>query len=487
MEQEKKVNDVSQLGPEVSKFLEGEFSKFIQDFDEEELKPETQPSIISKGGTKTIDIKQLDPKQIEEYLFVHPVMPRGIDMKANRMVNRGFTINAYDNSKLAKDAADYCIRIIENSGNETFIKRWIKDAYAFGNGYWTLVPNKLNDAIIKLNPEHPVFFRPMIYPGKDGVAEWKVNGDSHYRFKINPNTKEISEFTQVQYGSYDKNTFVPFGKPIPRNQVAHLMFDRWGDEAVGISVVQTVQLTLKYLLNLEEAGAERMWRDGFTQKKVTTEITNDRDLKKLAKNIAGINVKDTIILPKGTDVENLLPGTSDFPRFHQIFMKILAIRLGLPQPLLLQDGTSTNKATLDEMRKDITADFLMDELIVEQTITNDIFRNACELKFGKNFDKIPSFYFNEMAEDEDAKVERFLKTSEAINNMSNALKNLSQAGIDLNDERVLQLVNYLAKSVEDAETLKPKKINLAEKKDESGRDKEKTGKIKKASIIGKPQ
>ena len=369
-----KTNNIAQLSPEIVKYLNGEFSSFVENFEEKDLKPETQPSIISKGGVKTIEVHKLDPKTIEEILYLHPVIPRGIDMKANRMVNRGFTVTPFDDSTLSKQARDYCRQIIENSGNEIFLKRWIKDAYAFGNGYWTLVPNRLGDEILKLNPEHPVFFRPALMETENFANEWKINGNNKSIMKIDPRTKEVSSFTQLKYKDYDESTLIPFGNEISKKDVAHLMFDRWGDEAVGISIVQTINLTIKYLLNLEEAGAERMWRDGFTQKKVTTEITNERDLKKLAKNIAGINIKDTIILPKGTDVVNLLPGSSDFPRFHEIYMRLLAVRLGLPQPLLLQDGTSTNKATLDEMRKDIAADFLMDDNIpVSQHQSNQQF------------------------------------------------------------------------------------------------------------------
>jgi len=433
---------------EMENMLKEHLSLFAENFDIDSLNPKTSPSAIAVGGTREIDLTKLEPQVLEKYLWLHPVVPRGIEMKANRMVRRGYTISENGSGGKAEEAKKYCMNIIENSGGTIFLNRWIKDAYGFGNGFWTLVPNKSNDSIIRLNPEHPVFFRPSRY---EDTTTYEHQGP----FKVNRKTKEISTFTQVQQSETNDDVYVPIGEEIPSDMVAHLMFDRWGDEPLGISIVQYVFLAIKYCLNLEEAAAERLWRDGFTQKKVITEITNERDLKKLAKNMQRINSRDALILPKGTDVENLLPGTSDFPSFHKIYLKLLAIRLGIPMPLLTLDATSTNKSTIEIQKEDILADFSMDEEIVKHTIENKIFKPACELKFGKGFPYVPSFDFNELPEDENQKVDRFVKTSEAISNVSKAIKDLSESGISLDDTRILNLLDYLNDSVRDAKTLKP--------------------------------
>jgi len=496
-----KPNDVSKINPEVEKYLREHLSEFIEDFNIDDLSPKTQPSIIAKGDTRQINLFKLDPKDIEKYLWLHPVIPRGIEMKANRMVRRGYNIQPKSENNLAKDAADYCNRLIGNSGGAIFVNRWIKDTYSFGDGYWTLVPNKANNEILRLNPEHPIFFRPATFLDKQSSF---ITDKNNIRFKLNQKTKEISAYSQVRFKDYSSTEYEPFGNEIPSNRVAHLMFDRYGDEPTGISIVQYVHLTIKYLLNLEEAAAERMWRDGFTQKKVNTEITNDRDLKKLAKNIANINSRDAIILPKGTDVANLIPGTSDFSSFHKIYIQLLAIRLGIPMPLLTLDATSTNKATIDEQRKDILADYSMDELIVEQTIENQIFKVACELKYGEGFKEIPSFKFNEMPDNEDSKVDRFVKTSEAVKNISSAVKDLILAGISTEDECIIELIDYLVSRVKDSKTLvefnkdvkeTKRKIKLeiikedVKKKDESNKNRgteETEPKVEKGGTSGEP-
>ena len=430
-------------------YIQDNFDKFTSDFNLEELKPLTQPSIISKGGTRVIDLEKLDPKSIEKYLWLHPVIPSGIDKKANRMVRRGYTITPSSNDPLALASAKYCDRILNNSGKTLFLKRWISDGFGYGNGFWTLVPNKAQDEILKLNPEHPVYFGASFYP--DDYPDYDRRG----QYKINSKTKDVVYFTQLRPKKTNPDKYEPFGDEIPANMVAHLIFDRWGDEPLGISLVQYVFLTIKYLLNLEEAAAERMWRDGFTQKKVTTEITNDRDLKLLAKNIHAINSRDAIILPKGTDVTNLIPGDSNFPEFHKVYIQLLAIRLGLPLPLLTMSGTETNKSTTSSQREDIMADFFMDEEIVKQTIEEQIFKSACEYKWGKGFEHIPYFDFNEMPEDEDTKVNRFFKVSQSINNVTNAINNLVSSGIDLEDDMILNLLNYLDERVIDSHTARP--------------------------------
>lgn len=325
----------------------GDVVALSENYDPTLLKPITTPSVVTFGDTQEIQLCKLDPKDIEKYLWMHPVIPRGVEMKSNRMVRNGYTIFPKDpNNATAKEAAEYCRKIIENSGGVIFLSRWIKDTFSFGNGYWTLVPNKLGNEIIKLNPEHPIFFRPASYPNSNG----DYNSQSKELLKINPNTKEISYFTQVRYknNASSGNQYEPVGKEIPANLVAHLMFDRYGDEPTGISLVQYIFLNIKYLLNLEEAAAERLWRDGFPRQKVTTEITNEKDLKKLAKTIRDINSKDAIILPKGIDTNILNASTTDFPQYHNIFIKLLGIRLGIPMPLLTLDATSTNKACYSE-------------------------------------------------------------------------------------------------------------------------------------------
>ena len=352
---------------------------------------------------------------------MHPIVPRGIEIKANRMIRRGYIIPPASDSTRAKRASNEMKDLIENSGGLISIKKWIEDGYGFGTGHKTLVPNRTNTKILKLNPEHPVYFRISRYPDNYKNKELKN------KMIIDSKTKEPPFYNQVKW-DHIYSRWVQLSPKIPANRVAALTFDTWGDEKVGISLVQYLHLTLKYMMNIEEAAAETLYRNGFVQKKVTTDINNEKDLKKLAKSLALINRRDAIILPRGTDVANLNPGSSDFPEFHKVFLKLLASRLGIPLPFLTQDGTQTNKATIAEMSKLMYEDFRADELIVEQTIKNQIFKPACELLYGRNFTEIPDFRFNEVPEDMESRAERLVKESMAIRNIVESATTLTELG-----------------------------------------------------------
>jgi hypothetical protein len=375
-----------------------EISKFLETYDKAGLDPSTSPSAVCIGGSQEINLEKLDPKQIEQYLWMHPVVPRGVEIKSNRMTRRGYTVmpGEVEDTEYIK----YCEDILENSGGITGIKNWIKDTYGFGNGFRTLVPNKSKTAIIRLNAEHPIYFDIAKYREKDGRE--KLRG----KYKILKNDKKPIAYTQLTWDD-GESKFVPTGKEIPRDRVAHLFFDSWGDEPLGISLVQYLHLTLKYLMNMEEAAAETIYRNGFVQKKVTTEIRTEKGLKELGKNLTELNRRDAVILPKGTDVENLVPGSTEFATYHERFITLLAIRLGIPKPILTMDGTSTNKATLREQMKDVSFDYNMDEITVEDTIINQVFKPSCSFKYKEKFDmkKVPKIKFNAVPEDKELETE----------------------------------------------------------------------------------
>ena len=423
--------------------------KFASKFIKEDASPRTKPSVIAIGGSKEIKLDRLAPEDIEKFLWMHPVVPRGIEIKSNRMIRRGYTLTPSialglsEPSDKAKQASIEMKELLENSGGVIRIKKWIEDAYGYGGGYMTLVPNMSGDRIVRINPEHPVFFRIAKDPKKRKNIDYTTKGDLVEAYegemKIDDATKLPSAFTQVMF-SKDRKKFIPIGEELDASQVAYLVFDTWGDEVEGISLVQYLHLTIKYLLNIEEAGAETLHKSGFTQKKITTEIMTEKDLRKIAKNLAEINSKDTIILPKSSNMENLYPGTSQFKEFHEVFLQLIAIRLGIPKPLLTMDGTSTNKATLDEQVKDMFADFKADEIKVKQVIEDQIFVPACKLLFGEDFDEIPDFNFNPVKEEKREKIENLNVLSQSILRLSNSASRLKDSGYEEASNKIIEFL-----------------------------------------------
>lgn len=433
-----------------------DFLEQFKNIEAADLKGLTQPSIVLKGGVGELDVSRLSPKQIEQYLLLHPVIPRGIDIRANRMTGRGYTIKPYDESPKAKEAAEKMSEIIDDSGGEILLNSWIKDAFGFGNGYLTLMKDKSSDEVVMLSKEHPIFFRIARFEkenSKDPLLQNTNNSDWDNKYggmKINPVTKQPDKYTQVVFNS-DKTKVQPFGTELTADQVAHLVFDTWGDEAEGIGLIQYVHNVLKYLMNIEEAGAEAIFRSGFTQKKVTTEIMTEKDLKKLAKNLQEINTSDAIILPKGTNVENLQPGQTQFEQVHDIFLNLIAIRLGIPKPILTLDGTDTNKATMRELMRDLFYDLRSDEIKVARTIEEQIFKPACQSIFGDEFELTPKFMFNDFEEGKEEKATVLAVTSDYVTKFTAAYEKLAALGQTEAAQQVLEvMMRSLAKSSSDS-------------------------------------
>lgn len=433
-----------------------DFSQFKM-VNPDDVKAISQPSIVLKGGMEQLGLVRLTPKEIEQYLWIHPLLPRGIEIKANRMTSRGYRIEPYDESPEAKLACEKMWDLLKNSGGEIFLNSWIQDGYAFGNGYVTLLPDQETGEIVLLSKEHPVFFR-IARKKKDTkkdtegfLNQYARSGDWSHEYgimKINPVTKKPTHYTQVVFAS-NKNEVVPTGTEIKSDQVGHLVFDTWGDEAEGISLVQYVWTILKYIMNIEEAGAEAIWRSGFTQKKITTNIRNERDLKTLAKNLEKINAKDSIILPEGTDVQNLVPGETEFVETHDVFMTLVAMRLGVPKPILTLDGSDINKATMQELMKDMIYDIRADEIKVKRTVEEQIFVPACKSIFNDDFDKIPKFFFNDFVETKEHQAEVFKSIAQSLNSLLGGqnppYQLLKDAGLQ---EEADKLLRYALKHLE---------------------------------------
>ena len=54
--------------------------------DERELKSTTTTNPVVLGGLEQIGLKRIAPIEIPKYLLMHPALPRGIELKANRMI-----------------------------------------------------------------------------------------------------------------------------------------------------------------------------------------------------------------------------------------------------------------------------------------------------------------------------------------------------------------------------------------------------------------
>ena len=385
--------------------LTEEFSKLSVKKEELE-KVDTVANAVVVGGMKEIGLVRIDPIMVPQYLLMHPVLPRGIEIKANRIIQLPKEVVPADDSAEAKEAADMCRKVLDNSnlaGGDVFLKKMIQAAYRFGTSDSLLIPNNTETEIIKMELQHPIFFGPAVY-NKD------ENEELAGKMKIDPKTKLPSAFVQfkkttIAQGGFNPDytyrvgnktiTIIPSGKEFPDERVVSLMFDTIGDEPRGIPLIQTLQKTIGYILQIEEAGAETMINFGFNKWIAETPFKTKGKMESLAAVLEKLRKGSIAVLPEGVALTNIVPGTTEFDKVHNIFLTLIAIRLGIPKPLLVMDGTSTNKATLDSQTEDMMLDFFADELIIQGTI-NDAFVKMCDYKYGKEgkgFDLYPKFVF----------------------------------------------------------------------------------------------
>jgi len=471
-----------------------EISKFK--VDEKDLKAETIPNPVVLGGPKEIGLTRLNPIDIPKYLLMHPALPRGIEIKANRMIklvdedlesnvvkNKYATENEIEVngiktkiSTLAEEAVEYNRNILYNSNGALLLKQHTMEAYRFGTSFIVLQTNMSETEVLRFELQHPIFFGPAKYPNdlkKKGVDWMGVPMSERIslagKMKIDPKTKTIAKYTQLtkkvpspttegetdssgyvdnykaglseyvdtrsnpELKEYSSGQLTPIGDEFDKDYVIQLMFDRIGDEVLGISLVQFLHLTINYLLNMEKAGAQTMVNFGFNKWKAETPFKDQGKMQAFGQSLSKIQTDSVVVLPKDIKLDNIEPGTTEFDKVHPIYLQLIATRLGIPLPLLTQTGTETNKATLQEQRKDMYEDFIADELAIEMSI-NDGFFKACQIKWPDLTIKelnliVPKFKFNQPPEDLDSEMERNLKFSLMNRNDALSIKMLIESGV----------------------------------------------------------
>lgn len=453
-------------------------SKMI--LDEREVRLETVPNAVVLGGLPEIGLERIKPATIPKLLLTHPAIERGIEFKFNRMITQldkndiGNNVISKNNSDKAIDAKNYCTEILKNSHNQpvSFIKQFGRDAMRFGDNYLFLVSNKARNKILRWELQHPVFFSPM-YDIKgvgttktSSASDFAFRGQDNLKYRIDPKTKKPKEYTQLKKVG-DSHTlptavndpehiiFVPTGKPIPSSRVVQLNFDRMGDEPYGIPIAQTLWVTVKHIIRVEDAGTETMIAFGYNRWVASTQFRTEEKMKAFAKSIENIKKRSVTVLPEGIKLDNIKPGSTEFDKVHDILLTLIAMRLGISIVQLKGSGADINKATLGKLMDDMRFDFFADELELESAI-NDGFIKSCIITYNLKTKKqlndfpFPRFNFSEMAEDKDQEATRLLKQSLSLRNFSYSIDLLMANGFK--DQATKILDNYITTLIPQQET-----------------------------------
>ena len=475
--------------------------------DEDKLKAETIPNAESLEGLPAIGIKKIHPIMVPRMLFMHPAVPRGVEIKANRMVrllDSDLQSNILPNpngSKKADEAREYCIKVLQDSGGPILCKKMIQGAFNYGTSFMLHQLNDNKDQVMRLKHMDEIYFGPALWPmgktdvrwGNMPIGERQVLAG---RRKIDLKTGEISYYSQYKKKVNDSSSYgsnynitndeyvdiendptlrkdltpqmlVPFGKEFGKNFVTQLMFDSIGDDPLGISIFQTLQCQIQYLVDMERAGAQTQVNFGFNRWVANTPFKDVKKMKEFAKTLANIQKHSVVVLPDGITLKNIEPGNSNFEKIHPIYMELVAIRLGIPMSLLFMKGTDSNKATLRSQVSEMYEDFFADERVFEQSMDDALWK-MCSIKYSdltheKLEEIVPRFRFNMPKENVDLVHDRILKRTLSIRNLAMSAKQLSELMTDNSKSAIesinQEIIDILSSKTKQIENVKSKKVD----------------------------
>lgn len=257
-----------------------------------------------------------------------------------------------------------------------------------------------------------------------------------YKNNYDANTGVLTNTMQVpNQNKYSSMPICPVGPEFDQRIIQHLLFDRMGDEQLGIPLVQTIQLVINDLLGIERAGAQSTINFGFNKYVANTPYKNGPKMQEFAASLASINTDAVVVLPADIDMKNIEPSQVNLDVIHAVYINLIAMRTGIPVPILTGQGRDTNKASIESLRQEMFGDFKPDEVIFERSL-NDAFFKACQIKWSRltivQLDMIvPTFRFNLPKEDQNVIADRELKTSLSVRNYSDSAKIFW--GIGMND------------------------------------------------------
>lgn len=337
---------------------------------------------------------------------------RGVNIRADELITRGYSVVDGD-----AEGRTRCAKLVEDSGGPNLFWLLSVNTDVGGDGYLEAVPNKSKTAILILKHLNPANFGFLT----DGITGNIVLGDDG-------TPKAYMQVVKDSNGT-EKQIVVP------KERVAHLRFNTFGDEFGGISSLQPLYNTAIRLMNMEHAAAHAAVKTANPTWVVKTQSKSPRDLATWAKILGRISAKDVVFLPDGVDIDLKSPGNENFSPYSGYFLDAVVAALGVPKSILtgVADSGGGNRATVQTQYRHLYSVIRSNQKYVEK-VFNDIFiRYAIMAGFNA-----PKLKFTDVAEDADRAGQR------AIELFTSGLITIKEArtmiGLDT-DTRILKLLN----------------------------------------------
>lgn len=312
----------------------------------------TLSSDILSSGPKKPKVKDL------EFVFKrYPVVPRGIEIRANEFIARGY------NLKVETEMIEKALKkFLKENRFDLLVRQAHINADLYGNGYIEIMYNVGRTDIKKLKLLHPKYIDVQRNPQTGAVLFDHLGNLKGYVQKIGQ--LEIK---------------------LRPDQIIHFVYRRLGDEVLGYSIIEPALKTIERAMNVEEGVAQGMYRHGFPQLDIEVGDENNPPTKSMIDDIAAkvedLNSKNEFVHSNYIKAKIMESSTTKGSVVYpQIFIRQVVACLGVPEPLILGTGENTNKAVADVQLKDFRAQMGAEQKMSSVEIEDKLFRKLAEMR-----------------------------------------------------------------------------------------------------------
>ena len=378
-----------------------------------ELKKEVPTSVISVSRQYQLNVDIIDPKTLDTLYATVPEVSRSVDLRGAASIYRGYEISARDDSKEAIDFANLCAYIVNKSGGVNFIERWQKNADLYGNGYIEIVED--GSKITELDHVHPYLFG---YELESYINQSTLQEET--RVKLDPDTQKPVGYATYTYN--DTKQVFENNKLIPKESIAHLKYKVIGDAIYGISLIQPMYGSVLNKLQIENSINAAAKLVAAPKMVISGNFDTEEDARETAREAASLDVNDVVLLDNGDDFKFVNPGNIQLPALREIFITNITTASGIPRPVLTSESSEINKATLQELMRELRENMRSNMGKMRQVIEQEIFMRIGEVYNINDYQRIiPLFTFPEDPDTEEEIIVREEKKAATLTSLSNTL------------------------------------------------------------------
>ena len=340
--------------------------------------PDTMPSSNASEQKVVEDIqgmvaKRVPVRQLQHLYLNNQFIFRGVNVRADELVTRGFQILEGD-----EEGREKCLNLIERSGGANLFWQLSLNADIAGDAYIEHVLNKDHTEIAYLRHINPLNF-----------GFWTDFESGKIIMTENRLPKSYMQIVYNEEGNEVRNE-------VPKERISHLKFNTFADEFNGISSLQPVYNTAIRLMNMEQAAAESAVRTANPLNVLMTSSKSPNEIMKWSRLFGRISGKEQITLPAGTTLTTVSPGNQNFNEYAEYFLDAVVAALGVPKMILtgISGSGSGNRSTGSIQSRHFYSVIRSNQRYIEHMV-NQIFQRYAEMV---GFDA-PRLAFNDIAED----------------------------------------------------------------------------------------